>query len=488
MKKKLICILGLLVVLALPVFAADKKDDYEAIKPLLEVYSLIKNNYVDEDKADPQKLMEAAIKGMITSIDPFSQYLDPQSYKDMNDDTKAEFGGLGIEIAIKDEQLTVVAPIEDTPAYEAGIKAGDRIVSIDGDSTEGLEIMDAVHKMRGAPGTKVTISIVRGNEPKPKDYTLTRAVIKIETVRHTLLENNKVGYIRINEFMGDAADKVGAAVASMQKSKVEKLIIDLRDNPGGLLDSSVKIAGYFLPKGELVVYTMGRDKEKRLDFKAEQGDEFKGDIVVLIDRGSASASEILAGALQDHDRAIIVGSQSFGKGSVQTIIPLSDNSALRLTTAQYFTPNGRKIHGVGITPDIGLEEPLPSSYTTGLYEKNVFDDFAAEYLKNHPNGLEVNKEKESVKVSESDIKVLLKKGGDDNLLDGFRKFLKGREEDVQVQELAQDREIIVKWIKMAIARKHSGRSEERKIAVENDTQIKRAVNILNTMKKLRAAR
>jgi carboxyl-terminal processing protease len=484
MKRRLIFILIIALILAQAVFADDKKDDYEALKPLLEVYSLIQSNYVDVSKTAPDMLVTNAIKGMVSYIDPFSQYLDAQAYKDMNDDTKAEFGGLGIEIAIKDDQLTVVSPIEDTPAFEAGIKAGDAIMQIDGDTTEGIEIMDAVHKMRGTPGTKVTISVQRGTDAKWKDYTLTRAVIKIETVRQAILDNN-VGYIRINEFMGDAADKVGKAVASFKKNRVNKLVIDLRDNPGGLLDASVKIAGYFMPKGQLVVYTMGRDREKRIDFKADQDYVFDGDIVVLINRGSASASEILAGALQDQNRAIILGSQSFGKGSVQTIIPLSDNSALRLTTAQYFTPKDRKIHGVGITPDIVLEEPLPSSYTTGLYEKNYFDDFAAEYLKEHPEGLDAKKEKESVKVSESDIKVLFKKGSDDDLLERFRKFLKSKNSETQVQEFAQDKEIILKWIKTSIARKFKGRSEERRVAIENDTQINRAIGVLNVMKKLR---
>ncbi len=484
MKKKLLIILAILLVAVQAAVGKDKKDNYEALKPLLEVYSLIQSSYVDEDKADPSKLTESAIKGMINSIDPFSQYLDAQAYKDMNDDTKAQFGGLGIEISIKDEQLTVVAPIEDTPAYEAGIKAGDKIVQIEGDSTDGIEIMDAVHKMRGTPGTKVTISIQRGSDPKWKDYTITRAIIKIETVRYTILDKN-VGYIRINEFMGDASEKVGKAVARFKRNKVNKLVIDLRDNPGGLLDSSVQIAGYFLPKGSMVVYTMGRDKSKRIDFKADRGGDFKGDIVVLINRGSASASEILAGALQDQNRAIILGSQSFGKGSVQTIIPLSDNSALRLTTQQYFTPKDRKIHGVGITPDIVLDEPVPSSFTTGLYEKNYFENFAAEFLKVHPNGLDDVKKKESVKVSESDMKVLFKKGSDDDLMDSFRKFLKKKDAEMQVQEFAQDKEIILKWIKTSIARKYKGRAEERKAAIENDTQIKRAINVLNVMKKLK---
>jgi len=483
MKRKIIILL-ILVFVCLNGYS--KNDDYDALKPLLEVYSLIRNNYVDEEKTDPDELAQSAIKGMINSIDPFSQYLDKQAYKDMGEDTKAEFGGLGIEISVKDEQLIVVAPFEGSPAYEAGIKAGDKIMQIDGESTKGIDIMDAVHKLRGTPGTKVTISIQRGNNPNWKDYTITRAIIKIETVRSAVLEDN-IGYIRIVEFMGDAADKVKKILEDFKKTKIEKLVIDLRDNPGGLLDASVKIAEYFLPKGSMIVYTEGRTKDKRIEFKSENNPLFKGNIVVLINRGSASASEILAGALQDNKRAIIVGTTSFGKGSVQTIIPLSDNSALRLTTAQYMTPNGRKIHGVGIEPDIILEEPVPSSFTTGLYEKNYFDDFAGEYLKIHPEGVKNNKEKKSgVKVSESDVKVLFKKDVEDELLDDFKKFLRDKKEEIMQQEFIADREIILRWIKTSIARKQKGRFEERRVAIENDTQIKRAINILNVFSKLHA--
>ncbi|MCX8094393.1 MAG: S41 family peptidase [Candidatus Goldbacteria bacterium] len=483
MKKRMIFFI-ILFLLTLNIYS--KSDDYDALKPLLEVYSLIRNNYVDEEKTDPDELIQNAIKGMINSIDPFSQYLDKQAYKDMGEDTRAEFGGLGIEISIKDGQLIVVAPFEGTPAYEAGIKAGDKIMQIDGESTKGIEIMDAVHKLRGTPGTKVTISIQRGQNPNWKDYTITRAIIKIETVRSALLEDN-IGYIRIVEFMGDAAEKVKNALNEFKKLKVEKLIIDLRDNPGGLLDASIKIAEYFLPKGSMIVYTEGRDKNKRLEFKSENNPLFKGNIVVLINKGSASASEILAGALQDNKKAVIVGTTSFGKGSVQTIIPLSDNSALRLTTAQYMTPNGKKIHGVGIEPDIVLEEPVPSSWTSTLYEKNYFDDYATEYLKINPEGLKTHKEKKSeVKVSESNIKVLFKKDFDDELLDDFKRFLRNKNEEIMQQEFMADREIILRWIKTSIARKQKGRFEERKVAIENDTQIKRAINILNTLYKLQA--
>ncbi len=463
---------------------ADKqKEAYEALKPLMEVYAIIQESYVDEDKTNPKDLAEGAIKGMIQNIDPFSQYMDPQAYKDMSDDTKAQFGGLGIEISVKDGQLIVVAPIEDTPAYEAGIKAGDKIMLIEGDSTEGLEVMDAVHKLRGEPGTKVTISIQRGSSPDFKDYTLTRAVIKIETARFNTIGDD-IGYIRINEFMGDASDIVEKGLKQFKKDKIKKLVIDLRDNPGGLLDQAVQISDMFLPKDSMIVYTQGRSKTKGIEFKSEKGEQFKGDIVVLINRGSASASEILSGALQDNNRAVILGTQSFGKGSVQTIIPLSDKSALRLTTAKYMTPNGKSIHGLGITPDIVMEEAVPSSYTAGLYEKNVFEDFSAEFLKKHPDGLEAAR-KDAVKVSESDIKVLFKKDGDDKIMEEFGKFLKEKKQDIQVQELAQDRDTILKWIKIEVAKKQKGRGAARKAAIENDSQVKKAVDLLNTINKLR---
>jgi carboxyl-terminal processing protease len=477
-----------MVVMLFTVFAtavkADKqKDAYEALKPFMEVYAIIQESYVDEDKANPKDLAAGAIKGMVQNLDPFSQYMDPQAYKDMSDDTKAQFGGLGIEISVKDGQLVVVAPIEDTPAYTAGIKAGDKIMLIEGDTTEGMDIMDAVHKMRGEVGTKVTISVQRGTNPDYKDYTLTRAVIKIETARFNTIGED-IGYIRINEFMGDASDIVDKAIKEFKKDKINKLVIDLRDNPGGLLDQAVQISDFFLPKDSMIVYTQGRDKTKGLEFKAEKGEQFKGDIVVMINRGSASASEILSGALQDNNRAVILGTQSFGKGSVQTIIPLSDKSAIRLTTAKYMTPKGRSIHGVGITPDIVMEESIPSTYTAGLYEKNLFEDFAAEYLKKHPDGTD-GKKKAVVKVSESDLKVFFKKDQDEKLLDDFRKYLKEKKEDIQIQEIAQDKDSILKWIKTEIAQKLKGRGAARKASIENDVQVKKAIDILKTMDKLR---
>ncbi|MFP4465457.1 MAG: S41 family peptidase [Candidatus Goldiibacteriota bacterium] len=483
MKRKITAITA--VVLAVSVFfgfLAKKNDAYESLKPLMEVYAIIQDSYVDDEKTDPQDLVEEAINGMVKHLDPFSQYLDKQSYEDMTADTKAEFGGLGIEISIKDGQLTVVAPIEDTPAYRAGIKAGDKIIAIEGESTEGIDIMDAVHKLRGKPDTEVTITVQRGVEPKPRDITITRAIIKIKTARYYILGDD-TGYIKINEFMGRADKVVNEAVREFNEKKINKLILDLRNNPGGLLDQSVRVSDFFLSKEKMIVYTQGREKSKRAEFKAEKDKIYKGDVVVLINNGSASASEIVAGALQDNKRAIVLGSRTFGKGSVQTIVPLSDKSALRLTTAQYFTPGGDKIHGVGIKPDIELDEPIPSSFTAGLYDDGHIEKFAVKYLKEHPEGLTAEM-KESVKVSESDLKVLFEKDMDEKLLEEFGKFLRRESIDVKAQEFAADREIILRWIKSEIAKKHKGRDAERRASIENDTQVKRAINILNAFTRI----
>jgi len=398
----------------------------------------------------------------------------------MNDDTKAEFGGLGIEISLnKDGQLIVVSPIEDTPAFKAGILAGDKIMQIEGESTDGLTVMDAVHKLRGEPGTKVTISIQRGNAQEWKDYTITRAIIKVQTVRFTTIGED-TGYIRINEFMGKAAAGVSEALDDFSKKKINKVVIDLRNNPGGLLDEAVRISEFFLPKDTMIVSTSGRDQEKAIKFRSEKDRKYKGRLVLIINEGSASASEILAGAMQDNKRAVIIGSRSFGKGSVQTIIPLSDKSALRITTAKYFTPNGKQIHGVGIKPDIELKEPVPTAYTVSLYDKGYFEEFASEFLKKNPEGLN-GKEKSNVNVSEKDIKRIYKKGGDEDLLESFVKFVKTKDAEADVQEIASDRESILKNIKTEIGKKQGGRLASKNAAIENDIQIKRAVDILNTM-------
>jgi len=335
--------------------AEGKGSDYESIELFTDVMAIIKKSYVEE--VDTKKLIYGAINGMLASLDPHSSFMTPDTYKEMKIDTKGAFGGLGIEITVKDGILTVISPIEDTPAYKAGIKAGDQILKIDDRFTKDLNINDAVKRMRGQKGTSVVLMIMREGLDKPKEYTLVRDIIQIKSVRSRLLDNG-FGYVRIAQFQEKTDEDLSKALKSLQeenKGALSGLVLDLRNDPGGLLDQAVRVADHFIEDG-LIVYTEGREKDSKMQFMAKKGGkEPSYPIVVLINGGSASASEIVAGALQDHKRAIIMGTQSFGKGSVQTIIPLSDDSGLRLTTALYYTPSGRSIQAKGITPDIVVE-------------------------------------------------------------------------------------------------------------------------------------
>jgi len=330
--------------------------DYESIELFTDVLAIVKKSYVEE--VDTKKLIYGAINGMLAALDPHSSFMPPDTYKELKLDTKGEFGGLGIEISIKDGILTVISPIEDTPAYRAGMKAGDQILKIDDKFTKDLTIMDAVKRMRGVKGTKVTLTIMREGFDKPKDFPLTRDIIQVKSVKFKMLDDG-YGYVRIAQFQEKTADDLQKALDSLNESakgKLNGLVLDLRNDPGGLLDQAVKVSETFLAEGKLIVYTEGREKDSQMKFssrKSEKQPDYP--IVALINSGSASASEIVAGALQDHKRAVVMGVQSFGKGSVQTIIPLSDNSGLRLTTAKYFTPSGRSIQAKGITPDIVVE-------------------------------------------------------------------------------------------------------------------------------------
>ncbi len=335
--------------------AEAKGSDYESIELFTDVMAIIKKSYVEE--VDTKKLIYGAINGMLASLDPHSSFMSPEIYKEMKIDTKGAFGGLGIEITVKDGILTVIAPIEDTPAFKAGIKAGDHIFKIDDKFTKDLNINDAVKRMRGPKGTKVTLTILREGFDRPREFVLMRDIIQVKSVRSTLLESG-YGYVRITQFQEKTDEDLAKAFRTLQdanKKPLSGLVLDLRNDPGGLLDQAVRVADHFIDEG-LIVYTEGREKDAKMQFFARKGlKEPKYPIVVLINGGSASASEIVAGALQDHKRAIVMGTQSFGKGSVQTIIPLSDESGLRLTTARYYTPKGRSIQAKGITPDIVVE-------------------------------------------------------------------------------------------------------------------------------------
>ena len=367
---------GLMISVA-NVRAATSKDDdantYELLNLFGEVMERAKLNYVEE--VSDKKLIESAINGMLTSLDPHSSYLDADSFNYMSEQTKGKFGGLGIEVTMDNGLVKVVSPIDDTPAAKAGIKAGDYITNINGETVVGMSLNDAVSKMRGKVGEKVKLSIRRVNS-KPIELTIKRQEIKIQSVKNEIKEDSIV-YIRISSFTEDVDKSVSEAITKAKKKLKNKLlgiVIDVRNNPGGLLDQAVDVSDLFLEKGE-IVSTRSRNEADTVKYMANEGDIAKGlPIVVIINEGSASASEILAGALQDHHRAIILGEKSFGKGSVQTVIPLRDYGAMRLTTARYYTPSGRSIQAKGIEPDVEVKpakiEEL-ESYTLNISEADL---------------------------------------------------------------------------------------------------------------------
>lgn len=337
---------------AAPVTANDSAPlPLDELRTFAEVMDRIKSAYVEP--VSDKTLLENAIKGMLSNLDPHSSYLEPEDFRDLQESTSGEFGGLGIEVGIEDGFIKVVSPIDDTPASAAGIQPGDLIVKIDGQPTKGLSLMEAVDKMRGKAGSTIELTLVREGG-KPFDVELTRAVIKVKSVKSQLLDDG-YGYVRITQFQVNSGEEVGKALAKLRKDngkKLRGLILDLRNNPGGVLQAAVEVSDHFLKKG-LIVYTEGRIANSELRFSADPADASEGvPLVVLINGGSASASEIVAGALQDHKRGVLMGTDSFGKGSVQTVLPLNNDRALKLTTALYFTPNGRSIQAQGIVPDI----------------------------------------------------------------------------------------------------------------------------------------
>jgi len=386
--KLLILSLTLAVLAVLGVFsvgylqASEQKatSDYQELQLFTDVLTIVKRSYVEE--VPIKDLVYGAIDGMLASLDPHSGFMSPDIYKEMKVDTRGEFGGLGIEISLRDGILTIVAPIEDTPASRAGLQAGDHILKIEDQYTKDMEIMEAVSLMRGAPGTEITITIMRASFEKPQPFTLQREVIKVKSVKARTLEKG-FGYVRLVQFQERTGVDLNKALDQLREENggsLQGLVLDMRNNPGGLLDQAVDVSDLFLTEG-LIVYTQGREEDAQMEFSAlRSGTEPDYPMVVLINGGSASASEIVAGALQDHNRAVIMGTQSFGKGSVQTIIPLSDDSGLRLTTAKYYTPKGTSIQARGITPDIEVlqGEIKPVEESNHFREKDLKNHFDTE--------------------------------------------------------------------------------------------------------------
>jgi carboxyl-terminal processing protease len=356
----------------------------EELQEFSEVFGRIKSDYVEP--VSDKKLITDAIAGMVNGLDPHSAYLDADAFKELQVGTHGEFGGLGIEVGMEDGLVKVVSPIEDTPAYQAGIKTGDLIIKIDDTLIKGMSLNDAVKRMRGKPGSKIDLTIIRKNEPKPLEFTLVRAVIKVQSVKYKLLESG-YGYVRITQFQEQTGENLASALENLTKKNtapLNGLVLDLRNDPGGLLTAAVGVSSAFLAKDDLIVYTEGRTEDAKMHLTANPENYLRGNgtrdylkglpgylktvpLIVLVNGGSASASEIVAGALQDHKRAVVMGTQTFGKASVQTVLPLGNNTAIKLTTARYYTPSGRSIQAKGITPDIHVEDPD----TAGL--DNIFN-------------------------------------------------------------------------------------------------------------------
>jgi carboxyl-terminal processing protease len=377
--------------------AADKKDIYKELKLFNEVLNIVEKNYVE--KVDPETLVQGAIGGMMKSLDPHSTYMTADVYQELEVNTKGSFGGIGTEITILKDILTVVAPIEDTPAFQAGIKAGDQIIKIDGKSTKDINIIEAVKKLRGPKDTKVTLTIMREQIDKPLEFTITRAIINIKSVK-TRIYDEHIGYIRLSSFQESTGEELKKALGDLEaKHKPLKgLILDLRDNPGGLLTQAVEVSDAFMKSGS-IVSIKGRAKSSGTKYTArDDGYEPVCPIVVMVNEGTASASEIVAGALQDNGRSIVLGTKTFGKGSVQTVVPLEDGSALKLTTAKYYTPNGRSIQAEGIIPDITIKQVKPAP------DKDAPEQILREKdLKGHiKSSKETDEEKDALAKKEAD--------------------------------------------------------------------------------------
>jgi carboxyl-terminal processing protease len=388
--------------------AADKKDSPDAnLERFADVLEKVRTSYVDGSNMTYHALISSALKGMVGSLDPHSEFMDADDYQQLQDDTEGQFGGLGLVVAMKDGFVTIVAPMDDTPGFRAGILSGDRIVKVEGQSVKKVPLPDVVKQLRGKPDTQVNLTVERAGVMK--NFTLTRAIINMDMVKDINgkkefpLGADKIGYVRITQFGDQTGDELEAALQKLKKQGMKALIIDLRWNPGGLLDEAVNVCEKFLPRGQLVVSTEGRDPKENSVLRADgKGDELKGmPIVVLVNLGSASAAEIVTGCLQDLHRAYILGEKTFGKGSVQSIFPLDDGSALKLTVAKYYTPSHKVIHEHGITPDSLV--PMSDAEQADLI------------IKRSPGGLESLDEKDRARVEDSR----------DNQLDRAEDLLKG---------------------------------------------------------------
>lgn len=425
-RKTFAVIMGVIVFFSLTSFAmseAEKKkvsNLYSQVELFSYVLTTVRSEYVDE--TDPKELIYGALDGMLASLDPHSQFMKPEDYDELKTETQGKFGGLGIEITMRDGLLTIITPIEDTPAWRAGLKPGDKIVKIDNEITRDMTLNQAVKKMRGNPGTKVTLTILREDEMRIHEYKMTREIIHIQDVKDVHMIDDHIGYIRLTEFREDSYKEFEKALGELKTKGADSLVLDLRNNPGGLLSVAVNVAEVFLPEGAMIVSTKGRQESQNLINKSQNKntDYLSWPIAILINEGSASGSEIVAGALKDDKRAVIIGAKSFGKGSVQSVIPLPDGSGLRLTTAKYYTPSGVSIHNIGIEPDVVVERfELPDPEKTDNKDKSndiekVFEEIDTKKEADKTEGGLTEKESE-----------LLKRDRNDNQLQAALSVLKG---------------------------------------------------------------
>ncbi|MBN1114412.1 MAG: S41 family peptidase [Oligoflexia bacterium] len=428
-------------------FIEAKPNGYEKLSLFTKVLHIIESNYVEE--VDIKKLIYGGIKGMLSELDPHSTFLPPDQYKEMKESTTGKFGGLGIEITLKDNVLTIITPIEGTPAWKQGLKPMDKIIKINNESTSDMDVQAAVNKMRGKPGTKVKIMVVRDGEKDPLEFEITREIINVISVKSTLLEKN-YGYIKIstfNERVAADARKGIAKLKSQSKNDLKGLILDLRNNPGGLLDQAVEVSDIFIDKG-LIVSIQGRDKDKKAEEYAKPNGTIKDiPLLVLINESSASASEIVAGALQDHKRAILVGQKTFGKGSVQVLVEMDDKSAIKYTTARYYTPSGRSIQAMGIKPDV---EILP------VDPKIMEDEIKMEEFRKQ-------------QYSEASLKGHFENENDEEVDDVVNKEGAG---------LKQDLTNIYKRVNDALNKRYKDRDLNKVIDLDVDYQARQALNYL----------
>ncbi len=473
--------------------AQSRKDLQTMFRMFTRVLRQIETCYVEEK--DPAELVEKGIEGMVSSLDPYSDFLTPEESEEWDIRTTGEFGGLGIQISLIDGWITVIAPIEGTPAYRAGIMAGDKIVEIEGKSTWGWKLRDAVKKLRGRPGTKVTFKVKREGIDEPIEFTITREIIHIKAVPYAAILDDGIGYVSLSNFSKSASEELRNAIDSLLNEGAQKLILDLRSNPGGLLQQAIAVSNIFLPRGRLIVFTRGRIPEANMDYtaKGEPLVDEQFPLVVLVNNGSASASEIVSGAIQDWDRGLIIGDTTFGKGSVQRIFRLQDDYELKLTTAKYYTPSGRCIHrerekaeadsvpqdstkekiyytkklhrpvrgGGGIIPDIVIEPEKLTSLVSKALAKRAFFDYAVEYKCKHPSP-----------PPEGSTIV------NDTVLQEFKEFLKSKEIEFTTNQFDESKSQIRRLLEMELQEKYFGTKGRYWASLREDRIVKKALELL----------